>query len=39
MKNYVEYSRVLFRENKEEEAEYLLKNKTSIKVSRQRFNM
>ena len=39
VKNYVENSRELFCENEEEEAEYLLKNRTSIKVSRQRFNM
>ena len=39
VKNYVENSRELFRENEEEEAEYLLKNRTSIKVSRQGFNM
>ena len=39
VKNYVENSREFFRENEEEEAEYLLKNRTPIKVSRQRFNM
>ena len=39
VKNYVENSRELFRENEEEEAGYLLKNRTSIKVSRKRFNM
>ena len=39
VKNYVENSRELFRENEEKEAEYLLKNRNSIKVSRQRFNI
>ena len=39
VKNYLDNIKELFRENEEEEAEYLLKNRTSIKVSRQRFNM
>ena len=39
VKNYLENIKELFRENEEEEAEYLLTNRTSVKVSRRRFNM